>query len=75
MPNLDATTFRLAIGGLVERPLSLSFAISSNMRSKTFLVTLECAGNGRSMFDRPIEGEKWGSGRRQHGGVDGRAAG
>jgi DMSO/TMAO reductase YedYZ molybdopterin-dependent catalytic subunit len=29
------------------------------MRSQTLAVTLECAGNGRSQFDPPIEGEKW----------------
>ena len=32
------------------------------MRSKTQVVTLECAGNGRALFDRPTEGEKWGLG-------------
>ena len=26
------------------------------------VVTLECAGNGRALFDRPTEGEKWGLG-------------
>jgi DMSO/TMAO reductase YedYZ molybdopterin-dependent catalytic subunit len=29
------------------------------MRSQTLVVTLECAGNGRTQFDPPIEGEKW----------------
>ena len=62
MPNLDATTFRLAIGGLVERSQSFTLRDLQNMRSKTFVATLECAGNGRSMFDRPTEGEKWGLG-------------
>jgi DMSO/TMAO reductase YedYZ molybdopterin-dependent catalytic subunit len=32
------------------------------MHSKTQVVTLECAGNGRALFDRPTEGEKWGLG-------------
>ena len=32
------------------------------MRSKTLAVTLECAGNGRGLFDRPSEGEQWGLG-------------
>src|SRR5262249_33136337 len=30
-----------------------------NMRSQTVVVTLECAGNGRTQFEPPIEGEKW----------------
>ena len=29
------------------------------MRSQTHVVTLECAGNGRTLFDPPIDGEKW----------------
>ncbi len=59
IPVLDAATFRLAVGGLVERPLSLSLRDLHNMRSHTLAVTLECAGNGRTLFDPPIAGEKW----------------
>jgi len=62
MPNLDAATFRLAVGGLVERSQSFTIRDLQNMRSKTQVVTLECAGNGRALFDRPTEGEKWGLG-------------
>jgi DMSO/TMAO reductase YedYZ molybdopterin-dependent catalytic subunit len=43
----------------VERPLSLAVRDLQNMRSQTLVVTLECAGNGRTQFDPPIEGEKW----------------
>ncbi len=59
IPDLDAATFRLTVGGLVERPLSLSLQDLHNMRSQTLIVTLECAGNGRTLFHPPIEGEKW----------------
>ena len=59
IPTLDAASFRLAVGGLVERPLSLSLRDLHNMRSRTLFVTLECAGNGRTLFDPPIDGEKW----------------
>jgi DMSO/TMAO reductase YedYZ molybdopterin-dependent catalytic subunit len=62
MPNLDAAAFRLAVGGLVERPQRVTVRDLQNMRSKTQVVTLECAGNGRALFDRPTEGEKWGLG-------------
>jgi len=62
MCNLDAAPFRLAIGGLVERSQSFTIRDLQNMRSKTQVVTLECAGNGRALFDRPTEGEKWGLG-------------
>ena len=59
IPMIDPSTFRLEVTGLVERPLSLSLRDLQNMRSQTLVVTLECAGNGRSQFDPPIEGEKW----------------
>jgi len=59
IPTLDPATFRLTVGGLVERPLSVSLRDLHNMRSQTLVVTLECAGNGRTLFDPPIEGEKW----------------
>ena len=62
IPDLDPATWRLEVGGLVERPLRLSLRDLRSMRSKTMVVTLECAGNGRSMLDPPVPGEKWGVG-------------
>ena len=59
IPKLDPATFRLAVGGLVERPLSFSLRDLHNMRSQTLIVTLECVGNGRTLFQPAIEGEKW----------------
>ena len=59
MPRLDPSTWRLAVGGLVDRPLSLSLRELSTMRSETRVVTLECAGNGRTLLDPPTDGEKW----------------
>jgi DMSO/TMAO reductase YedYZ molybdopterin-dependent catalytic subunit len=59
IPDLDLDSFRLTVGGLVERPLILSARDLHNMRSETLVVTLECAGNGRTLFDPPAEGEKW----------------
>lgn len=59
IPTFAEQTWRLEIGGLVERPLSLSLHDLKNMRSQTLVATLECAGNGRSLLDPPIEGEKW----------------
>jgi DMSO/TMAO reductase YedYZ molybdopterin-dependent catalytic subunit len=59
IPALDPATWRLSVGGLVERPMSLSLRDLTNMRSQTMFVTLECAGNGRTLLDPPVEGEKW----------------
>ena len=59
MPTLDLSTWRLRISGQVERPLSLSLQDLKAMRSESQVVTLECAGNGRSMFSAATEGEQW----------------
>lgn len=59
LPRLDPKTYRLSVRGLVQKPLSLSLRELHAMRSHSLVVTLECAGNGRVLFDPPIEGEKW----------------
>jgi DMSO/TMAO reductase YedYZ molybdopterin-dependent catalytic subunit len=59
IPSLDPAAFRLNVGGLVDRPLSLSLADLRQMPSRTLVVTLECAGNGRTGFTPPPDGEKW----------------
>jgi DMSO/TMAO reductase YedYZ molybdopterin-dependent catalytic subunit len=59
IPRLDPAGFTLSVAGLVDRPLRLSLQDLRNMRSQSLVVTLECAGNGRTQFEPPIEGEKW----------------
>jgi DMSO/TMAO reductase YedYZ molybdopterin-dependent catalytic subunit len=59
IPELDKGTWRLQIGGLVERPLSLTMRDLLNLPSRSRPVTLECAGNGRALLQPPVEGEKW----------------
>jgi DMSO/TMAO reductase YedYZ molybdopterin-dependent catalytic subunit/rhodanese-related sulfurtransferase/glyoxylase-like metal-dependent hydrolase (beta-lactamase superfamily II) len=58
-PRLDAATWRLQVSGLVEHPLRLSLRDLRNLHSQTVVATLECAGNGRSTFDPPADGEQW----------------
>ena len=62
IPALDAATWRLMIGGLARQPLSLTLADLRSMPAQTVVVTLECAGNGRSGLDPPAPGEQWGLG-------------
>jgi DMSO/TMAO reductase YedYZ molybdopterin-dependent catalytic subunit len=62
IPALDAATCRLEVGGLAGQPLSLTLADVRSMPSQTVVVTLECAGNGRSGVDPPAPGEQWGLG-------------
>jgi DMSO/TMAO reductase YedYZ molybdopterin-dependent catalytic subunit len=55
IPEVEATTWRLAIGGLVERPNELTLDDIRRRRSVTLPVTMECAGNGRGRFEpRPM---------------------
>jgi len=62
IPDLDGATWRLEIGGRAGRPLSLSLAELRAMPSRTAIVTLECAGNGRSRLAPPVPGEQWAQG-------------
>jgi DMSO/TMAO reductase YedYZ molybdopterin-dependent catalytic subunit len=62
IPNLDASSWRLDVSGLVERPLSISLGQLQAMPSASAVVTLECAGNGRAGLDPPVPGEPWGLG-------------
>ena len=59
IPNLDPAEWRLSVGGMVHRPLSLSLRDLTNMPSQTQVVTLECAGNGRFQLSPPVKGEQW----------------
>jgi DMSO/TMAO reductase YedYZ molybdopterin-dependent catalytic subunit len=55
IPVVDAGTWRLEIGGTVDRPLSLSLDEIRARPARTLAVTLECAGNGRALLEpRPL---------------------
>ena len=62
IPDLDSARWRLHVGGLVERPLSLGLAQLRAMPSASAVVTLECAGNGRAGLKPQAPGEQWGVG-------------
>lgn len=59
IPRLDQASWRLNVTGRVERPLSLSRRDLASMPSQGRVVTLECAGNGRSGLDPRTAGEQW----------------
>jgi DMSO/TMAO reductase YedYZ molybdopterin-dependent catalytic subunit len=59
IPRLDPSSWRLNVCGLVERPLSLSSRDLACLPSQARVVTLECAGNGRSGLDPRTSGEQW----------------
>lgn len=45
----SAENWQLQVGGLVERPLTLSLKDLQALPQKTVRVTMECAGNGRAL--------------------------
>ena len=59
IPILDGERYRLSVSGLVEQPLELSLDELQDLPSESRLVTLECAGNGRSLFTPVPPGEPW----------------
>jgi sulfane dehydrogenase subunit SoxC len=55
IPAVEPESWRLRIGGAVETPLSLSLADLRALPAVSRVVTLECAGNGRSRLEpRPV---------------------
>jgi DMSO/TMAO reductase YedYZ molybdopterin-dependent catalytic subunit len=62
IPHLDVATWRLEVGGDVERPIQLTFDELRSLPSRSILVTLECAGNGRRFLHPAVGGEQWGYG-------------
>ena len=55
----DAETWRLTVGGMVERELSLGLADLQAMPQKTLRVTMECAGNGRANVEPRWKSQPW----------------
>ena len=60
--ELDAASWRLTVGGEVEKPLNLSLAELSKMETHSVVNTLECAGNGRALYRPQVPGIQWGKG-------------
>jgi len=59
IPLTDAATWRVEIGGNVDRPLSLSIDDLMARPSRTIPVTMECAGNGRVRMPNRIRSQPW----------------
>src|SRR6476660_850662 len=59
IPNVAPSTWRLNVVGLVKRPLGRSLQDLVKMPSQAQFVTLECAGNGRSLLSPRVNGEQW----------------
>ncbi len=58
-PTIDSSQWTLAVGGAVDRPLTLRLADLRQLPAVSSVVTVECAGNGRAFFDPPVAGVQW----------------
>jgi DMSO/TMAO reductase YedYZ molybdopterin-dependent catalytic subunit len=60
---VDTRTFRLAIGGHVDKPLELSIdQLRGQFQPASLVAVGQCSGNSRSFFDPRVTGGQWGNG-------------
>ena len=59
IPEVDAASWRLAVGGRVERPLELSLDDLRARETVTMPITMECAGNGRAQLEPHVVSQPW----------------
>jgi sulfane dehydrogenase subunit SoxC len=59
IPQVDASAWRLELGGLVARPLSLSLDDLRARPAVELAVTMECAGNGRAHVEPHVVSQPW----------------
>ena len=60
IPFVEADTWSLQIGGLVTNPVTLSLDDIKSRPSVTMPVTMECAGNGRTLLEPRAVSQPWG---------------
>jgi sulfite oxidase len=61
-PEVDAGSYRLAVNGLVAKPLELKIEDLRKLPQHKLAATLECTGNGRGFFRPRVPGIQWGRG-------------
>lgn len=59
---VDLRTWRLRVGGHVNKPLELSMEELRRMRATSLVAVNQCSGNSRSHFEPRIPGGQWGNG-------------
>ena len=59
IPEVDTSAWRLEVGGLVERELSLSLDDLQDRPAVEVAVTMECAGNGRAHVEPHVVSQPW----------------
>jgi DMSO/TMAO reductase YedYZ molybdopterin-dependent catalytic subunit len=59
IPDVDVAAWRLEVGGLVDRQLSLSLDDLRGRPAVEVAVTMECAGNGRVHVEPHVVSQPW----------------
>jgi len=59
IPAVDTASWRLEVGGLVERPFSLSLDDLRERPAVEVVSTMECAGNGRVHVEPHVVSQPW----------------
>jgi sulfane dehydrogenase subunit SoxC len=59
IPFVDAASWRLELGGRVERPITLTLDDLRARPPRTQAVTMECAGNGRALLEPRAASQPW----------------
>ena len=60
--ELNPENWKLTIGGEVEKSVTLTLAELAKIEAHEVVNTLECAGNGRSLYRPQVPGVQWGKG-------------
>jgi DMSO/TMAO reductase YedYZ molybdopterin-dependent catalytic subunit len=60
IPSIDRDAWWLRIEGNVENSFAINYEELLELESVTIPVTLECAGNNRSLLDPKVKGVQWG---------------
>jgi sulfane dehydrogenase subunit SoxC len=59
IPVVDPASWRLTVGGRVERELELSLEDLRSREAVTAAITMECAGNGRAQLEPHVVSQPW----------------
>jgi len=65
VPQVDVETFRLSVGGMVQRPFEISLRqLQNEFKKHTATMTVTCAGNRRDEHSlvKQVSGVPWGAG-------------
>jgi len=62
IPRIDRDAWWLRVEGEVENPFAINYQQLIALESVTVPVTLECAGNNRSLLQPKVKGVQWGLG-------------